>query len=214
MKVISTNLGKLTTFQWKGKEKQTGIYKNPVEHAIYLRENGIDEDVVVERKVHGGQTKACYLYSINHYSYWQKIYPKLDWQLGMFGENLTVEDLDESKLYIGDIYQVGQAEIQITEPRLPCYKFGHKMGDQGIIKKFIDTTFCGSYVAVLEEGDVENGDEFILLEENPNKLSIAEVFVMIYATSLNDKLRKKLQKETALPEKLKSQLMKKYGIKG
>lgn len=212
MKVISANLGRLTKFQWKGREKQTGIYKHPAEHPIYLMENGVDEDVVVEPKIHGGPTKACYLYSVNHYSFWQKIYPKLDWGLGMFGENLTVEDLDETKLYIGDVYEVGEAEIVITEPRQPCYKLGHKMGDQGMIQKFIDSTFCGSYVGVLEDGHVDNGDEFVLLEENPNKLSIADVFKMIYATDLDDKLKKKLQNETALPEKLKKELIKKHKL--
>jgi len=182
MKIISTNIGQRTSFQWNGKEKFTGINKKPVNHPIHLGKSDVIGDVVIEREVHAGPTKACYLYSADHYPYWKTRYPDLDWHIGMFGENLTVEGLDETTLYIGSIYKIGNAKIQITEPRQPCYKFGFKMGDQGILKKFINTTFCGSYVRVIEEGEVQTGDEFILQEESSNKLSVAEVFALIYAS--------------------------------
>lgn len=207
MKIVSTNIGQRTSFIWNGKEKFTGINKKPVDFPIRLGKSDVVGDVVTERKVHAGPTKACYLYSADHYPYWKNIYPNLGWHLGMFGENLTVEGLDETTLYIGDIYKVGDAKIQITEPRQPCYKFGYKMGDQGIIKKFINTTFCGSYIGVLEEGEVQSGDEFILHEESPNQLSVGDAFQMIYGSEINEDLRLKLEKETALPDKLKGKLI-------
>jgi len=212
MNIISTNIGQRTSFMWNGKKKFTGINKMPVEYPIRLGKSDVVGDVVTERKVHAGPTKACYLYSADHYSYWKNLYPDLDWHLGMFGENLTVEDLDETTLYIGNMYQVGSAKIIITEPRQPCYKFGFKMGDQGIIKKFINNTFCGSYTGVLEEGEVQTGDEFILLAESPNQLSVADAFKMIYADDINDKLKSKLQNETAPPEKLQKDLIKKHKL--
>jgi len=207
MKIISTNIGQRTSFQWNGKEKFTGINKKPVNHPIHLGKSDVVGDVVIEREVHAGPTKACYLYSADHYPYWKNLYPDLDWHIGMFGENLTVEGLDETTLYIGSIYKVGNAKIQITEPRQPCYKFGFKMGDQGILKKFINTTFCGSYVRVIEEGEVQTGDEFILQEESSNKLSVAEVFALIYASHMDEKLKLKLEIETGLPKKLKDKLI-------
>ncbi|MCP4457587.1 MAG: MOSC domain-containing protein [Cytophagales bacterium] len=207
MKVISTNIGKRTSFQWNGEEKFTGINKKPVDHPIHLGKTDVVGDVVIERVVHAGPAKACYLYSADHYPYWKNIYPNQEWHLGMFGENLTVEGLDETTLYIGNVYQVGSAKIVITEPRQPCYKFGFKMGDQGILKKFINTTFCGSYIGVLEEGEVNAGDEFILLEESPNELSIAEVFKMRFTSDPNNGLITKLENETALPEKLHIELL-------
>ena len=207
MKIISTNIGQRTSFQWNGKEKFTGIHKKPVNRPISLGKSDVVDDVVVERDVHAGPTKACYLYASDHYAYWQTLYPHLEWHNGMFGENLTVEGLDETTLYIGNIYQVGKAKIRITEPRQPCYKFGHKMGDQGIIKKFINTTYSGIYIGVDEEGEVQMGDKFRLLEESNNQLSVAEVFNYLYARDTSQSTQQKIEKETGLPEKLKTKLL-------
>ncbi len=210
MKIISTNIGDRTAFQWNGKEEFTGINKKPVDHPIMLGKTDVVNDVVIERNVHGGVNKACYLYASDHYPYWKNLYPNLDWHIGMFGENLTVEGLDETKLYIGNSYIIGRAKIRITQPRQPCYKFGHKMGDQGIIKKFINSTFSGSYIGIIEEGEVQVGDVFELLEENPNQLSIAEVFQSTYSKSIDDKIKRKIEDETFLPEKLKTKLINKF----
>ena len=207
MKIISTNIGQRIPFEWNGKTEYTGINKRPVNQPISLGKSDVLDDVVVEREVHAGPTKACYLYSLDHYVYWQALYPNLKWHNGMFGENLTVEGLDETNLFIGNIYQIGNAIIRITEPRQPCYKFGHHIGDQGIIKKFINTTFSGSYIGVEEEGVIQSGDNFELLEESNNHLSVAEVFGYLYSKDTSLSIKSKIEAETGLPEKLKVRLL-------
>ena len=147
MKVISTNIAQPTTFTWNGKEVITGIYKKPTDVPIYLGKDDVRGDVVSDRKVHGGEFKACYLFSANHYPYWQRLYPNLDWNYGMLGENLTIEDLDERQLFIGDIYKLGDALVQITIPREPCFKFAHKFGTEDVLQQFIDHGYSGTYVS-------------------------------------------------------------------
>jgi MOSC domain-containing protein YiiM len=130
----------------------------------------------------------------------------------MFGENLTVEGLDETKLFIGDVFKIGTATIRITEPRQPCYKFGYKMGDQRIIRKFINTPFSGSYVAVKHQGDVKMGDEPVLINSTDNQLSVAEVFHLIYSKSDDKKLKDKVLREEQLHSVLKQRLLKNFTI--
>jgi len=116
MKVIATNIGESTTVDWRGRKIQTGIFKYPIDEPIFLKKEDVVRDTVIDRKHHGGEFKACYLFSSDYYNDWKNNYPDLDWDWGMFGENLTIEGLDENKLFIGDIYQIGDAIVQITEP--------------------------------------------------------------------------------------------------
>jgi len=180
MQVVSTNLGEKKTVNWKGKKVETGIYKQPVEGAIYLGAYGVQKDQVVDLKVHGGIDKSCYLYSEDHYSYWKEVYSQLGWNWGMFGENLTVSGLDESKIYIGDIYEVGDAHIQVSQPRQPCYKLGIRFGDQKILKDFIKSGFSGAYVRVIKEGLVKKGDTLKLIIRSRSGLPVSEIFRMLY----------------------------------
>lgn len=129
MKIISTNIGNPTVILWNCKEEKTGIFKYPVNEAVCLRKNDIAKDTIIDRVHHGGSNKACYLFAADNYPYWKEIYPKLEWNWGMFGENLTVEGLNESLVRIGDIYKIGSAIVQISQPREPCYKLGVRFKD-------------------------------------------------------------------------------------
>ena len=160
MKVISTNIGTKTKIFWNGEEQTTGIYKYPTKTAIRLEKEAVATDVVADRRVHGGIFKACYLFSSAQYPYWKEKYPHLDWDWGMFGENLTMEGMDEAKLKIGSIYQLGTAKVQITQPREPCYKLGIRFGDQKILGEFVAHGYPGTYVKVLTEGEVTVGDSY------------------------------------------------------
>ena len=206
MKVISTNTAKPTTITWNGKEVTTGIYKTPTNTPIHLGKENVKGDEVSDRKVHGGEHKACYLFSLNHYKYWQVLYPNLEWNHGMFGENLTVEDLDETKLNIGDIYKVGTALVQITQPREPCFKFGLKFGSQMVLKQFIDYGFPGTYVRVLEEGQVKNNDVFELVKPAKNSLTTAEFFNLLFSKNKNQELLNLAINNDALPIKKRNKL--------
>ena len=206
MKVISTNIAKPTTIIWNGKEVATGIYKTPTSSPIYLGKENVKGDEVSDRNVHAGEYKACYLFSLNQYKYWENLYPNLEWNHGMFGENLTVKDLDETKLNVGDIYKIGTATVQITQPREPCFKFGVKFGSQNALKQFINHGFPGAYVRVLEEGEVENNDVFELVKQAKNSLTIADLFNLLFAKDKNQELLNLAINNDALPVKKRNKL--------
>lgn len=201
MKVISTNIAQKTTIKWKGKDIETGIFKKSVSE-IFLGYTDVENDNVIERKYHGGVDKACYLYSSDHYQYWKELYPDLDWSYGMFGENITVKDLDETELYIGDIFEIGSATIQISEPRLPCYKLGVRFGSQKIIKEFNNTTFSGAYVRVLKNGIIKPNDEFKLVEKH-NRITLSDVYSLFSSNKNNQELIKNALNEPHLADEFK-----------
>lgn len=180
MKVISTNLGKPTTFIWNGKEEQTGIFKKPVSEALSLTAIDVSKDTVIDRLHHAGINKACYLFASDNYPYWKKLYPELDWDWGMFGENLTIEGLDESTLRVGDIYSLGTALVQVSQPREPCYKLGVRFGTQNILRQFIDHNRPGTYVRILEEGEVKTGDRLVLTEQSENTLTTQQFYELMF----------------------------------
>ena len=180
MKVLSTNIGEPTTILWRGKEVKTGIYKYPVDQPIFLDKEDVAGDHVIDRRYHGGVDKACYLYAAEHYPFWKEKYPNLDWNYGMFGENLTVSGFQEEAIKIGSVYQLGTAKVQISRPRQPCYKLGVRFGNPAIIKQFIDSKFSGVYVRVIEPGSVSAGDEFILDNENIQGISIKELNTLLF----------------------------------
>ncbi|SFG09237.1 MULTISPECIES: MOSC domain-containing protein [Salegentibacter] len=185
MKIISTNIGKPTKIIWNSKEVLTGIYKIPTDEAVYLAKNNVMNDEISDRKHHGGFYKACYIFSVEQYPYWKNLYPNLEWNWGMFGENLTVADFDERKVFLGDVYKVGDAVVQVSDYREPCYKLGYKFGDQNVLKQFIKRGYAGTYVSILEEGSVAKNDHFTLIERPDKSLSVAELFHLIYAKEKN-----------------------------
>ncbi len=187
MKVIATNISEPKTISWRGKEVKTGIFKYPTSEPLYLGTEDVRKDAVIDRKYHGGEHKACYLFSADYYSYWKHLYPDLDWNWGMFGENLTVLGMDENLIRIGDIYKIGTSIVQLSEPREPCYKLGAKFGDQAVLKQFIHHAHCGTYVRVLEEGEVAVNDRIELIKQSDNPLTIAAYFKMLYATTKDTK---------------------------
>lgn len=201
MKIISTNLGKPTTFTWNGKQETTGIYKKPTNKPIYLTKNDVIGDEVSNRLNHGGHYKACYLFSAEQYPYWKNLYPELDWTWGMFGENLTVSGFDERKVYLGDIYKVGETTVQISQYREPCYKFGHKFGTQNVLKQFIKHGFGGTYISILEEGYVAVNDKFVLIERPKNSLTVFDLFNLVYTKEKNQDLLKIAIESKAIPPK-------------
>lgn len=176
MRVISVNISEKKEVNYNGKIIETGIFKFPVEGAIFLGEQDVENDAVIDRRYHGGIEKAVYAYSENHYEYWKKLYPNLNWHYGMFGENLTISNLEETEIYVGSQYKLGETIIEVTKPREPCMKLGLVFGTQKILKQFWNSTKSGIYFKVLQTGEVKAGDELILLKKVENKPSIAEVY--------------------------------------
>ncbi|MDO5981617.1 MOSC domain-containing protein [Flavivirga spongiicola] len=208
MKVLSTNIAKPTSVIWNGKELITGIYKKPTNKPIYLEKEGVKNDEVSDKKVHGGVFKACYIFSDEHYSYWKNRYPNLNWDYGMFGENLTISGLNEKEIYIGDIYEVGDALVQVTQPREPCFKFGIKFETQKALKEFIEHGYPGTYVRILKEGLVKNGDAFKLVKQAKNSLTTWQLFDLLFSKNKNEALIKLAIENEALPLRKREKLKK------
>lgn len=195
MKVVSVNIGEQQKVKWRLRTIQTGIFKYPVK-SIMLGRTDVEKDDVVDRKYHGGVDKACYLFSADTYKNWKEKYPELDWDWGMFGENATVEGLNESNIFIGSTYSLGSAIVEVSEPRQPCFKLGIRFGTQKVLKQFIAEGNCGVYVRVLQSGQVKPEDEFILIEKGSD-ISIRDVFQLMYKKHTNPGL---LNDALALPK--------------
>lgn len=176
MKIISTNIGARKETDWKGELVTTGIFKFAVNTPIFLNYEEVAGDEISDREHHGGALQAVYGYSIKHYDYFKKLYPNLDFQMGMFGENLTMDALDETKIHSGDTFKVGDSILEASVQRDPCYKLGIRFNNMKILKQFWNTTFCGVYFKVIKTGFVKSGDEFIQIKSCPENPTIADLY--------------------------------------
>ena len=206
MQIVSTNIAKPKNIIWNNREFTTGIYKTPIHQPIFLGKQGVQNDEVSDRNVHGGEFKACYLFSSDHYSYWKNLYPNLDWDFGMFGENLTISSFNERHINIGDIYEIGPALVQVTQPREPCFKFAYKFGSENVLKQFIDYGYSGTYIRILEEGFVKTDDPLKLIEKAKNSISVWQFFNLLYSKEKNQEHIKLIQDNNALPKRKRDKL--------
>jgi len=212
MIVISTNIAQPTTVIKNNKTVKTGIYKTHVENGISLGLTDVVGDAVMDRKHHGGIDKACYLYSADHYPFWQKKFPDLHWTHGMFGENLTVKGLDESKINIGDTFKVGTAIIQVSEPRRPCSILGIRFGTQAMVKEFYHQPYPGIYVRVLKEGKIKKNDTLKLIDKEKNSISIAAVYSLFAMDDKNHSLAKKAIDINSLAQVCKNSITERFKL--
>jgi MOSC domain-containing protein YiiM len=185
MKIVSLNVGLPRIVESNGEPVTTGIFKEPVQGAVMARTLNLDGDRQADLSVHGGISKAVYGYPVEHYEFWKRELPDMELPYGMFGENFTTEGLQESTLNVGDRFRVGEAELMVTEPRLPCYKLGIKFGRIDILRRFLESRRTGFYFAVLKEGLVKAGDEIELLNRDSNNITIADI-TRLYAFEKND----------------------------
>lgn len=176
MIVKSVNIGEKKAINYKGKIVETGIFKQPVNQPIFLGEEDVENDAVIDRRYHGGIEKAVYAYSENHYDYWKQLYPNLDFNFGMFGENITISNLEETEIQVGNTYELGEVVLEVTKPREPCMKLGLVFGTQAVLKQFWNSTMSGIYFKVLKTGNVSVGDQLTLIKRSDNSPTIAQVY--------------------------------------
>ena len=164
-----------------------------------LREKNIDGDGQGDLRVHGGTYKAIYGYPYEHYAYWQRELQRDDLNYGQFGENLTVEGLLEEAVHIGDVFQVGSAvRLQITQPRVPCFKLAYKMGLPEFPKQFLESRRVGFYFRVLEEGEITAGDAIERIEVASEPMSITKIVNLRYFDTDNREKIAQARKQPAL----------------
>jgi MOSC domain-containing protein YiiM len=211
VKIISVNVALPRLVEWDGQIVSTGIYKVPVAGRVILRTLNLDGDRQADLTVHGGPSKAVYVYPAEHYSYWRDELPGTELPWGMFGENLTTEGLDESTINIGDRFRVGSAEVMVTVPRMPCYKLGIKFGRSDIIKRFLVSRRTGFYFSVQREGEVAAGDEIESIGRDGNNVTVADI-TRLYARPIKSdddvELMRRAIAVEALPESWRSHFRK------
>ena len=200
MKLLSINVGLPREVSRQGKTILTGIFKDPVKGPVMLRTLNLDGDKQADLSVHGGPSKAVYVYPGEHYQYWRSELPGMNLIWGAFGENFTTEGLLEGEINIGDRFRIGKAEVMVTEPRMPCYKLGIKFGNPKMVKRFLASRRTGFYFAVMREGRVEAGDGLELLNRDGNNITVADI-TRLYAFERNDlKTLERAVRVEALPE--------------
>ncbi len=180
MKLLSVNISPPKEVVHTGKTVTTGIFKTPVDGRIMLRKLNLDGDGQADLVGHGGIYKAAYAYSVENYDYWERELGRTDFAFGQFGENFTVERMLEDEIHVGDVFRVGGALVEVTQPRVPCYKLGIKMGLRGFEKKFLASGRVGFYLRVLEEGKVGAGDALHRVRTGPERMTVQEICHLLY----------------------------------
>jgi MOSC domain-containing protein YiiM len=172
--VVSVNVGQLHDVPWRGSVVATGIFKAPVAGRVPVRGVNVGGDVQADLRYHGGPTKAVYAYAAEDYAWWSDELGR-DVGAGTFGENLTVQGLDVGGAVLGERWRVGTALLAVTEPRIPCFKLGIRMGDQRFVRRFAQALRPGAYLRIVEEGDVAAGDEVTIVDRPDHEVTVTTV---------------------------------------
>jgi MOSC domain-containing protein YiiM len=175
MKILSLNVGLPKEVQAGRALVVTSIFKEPVEGRRAVKRHNIDGDRQADLTVHGGPYKAIYCYPNEHYAYWSRRLPEFALPFGVFGENLTTEGLTEESVCIGDQYRVGTAILQVSQPRMPCFKLAIRFGRADMVKLFWQSGLSGIYFSIVEEGDLSAGDSIQHLSRIQNAISVADI---------------------------------------
>lgn len=192
MKLVSVNVSLGRTVRWKGREIETGIFKEPVEGPVRVGRTNLEGDRQSDLRVHGGEYKAVYAYSAEYYDWWRRELGRT-LPFGTFGENLTIEGFPEEEACVGDLFRIGSAVLEAVQPRFPCFKLGLKFEDDSIVERFLDSERWGVYFRVVEEGVLSVGDEVVLVSRDPSRMPVPEVLrLMLAETPSPETLRRAL----------------------
>ena len=178
--LLSVNVGLPKDVPWQGKTVFTGVFKEPVAGPRRVRRLNVDGDGQGDLAGHGGEQRAVFVYQIDSYRYWERELGRSDFVYGQFGENFTVEGLSDDEVCIGDRYQIGTAVFEVTQPRVTCYRVGIRMNDPRIPALLVSHRRPGFYFRVLQEGEVQAGDEIIKFASGPEQMTAAEVDALLY----------------------------------
>lgn len=173
-RVVSLNVGTPRQVEWHGRTVTSAIWKEPVDGRRLLAGVNVDGDDQADRRVHGGPTKSVYAYAREDYGWWET---ELDRHLepGTFGDNLTLEGIDPAAAVVGERWRLGAVVLRVSEPRIPCFKLGMRMGDAGFVDRFAGAARPGTYLAIESPGEVGAGDDIELLHRPDHGLTVGMV---------------------------------------
>jgi MOSC domain-containing protein YiiM len=179
-RLISVNVGLPRDIAWQGKTVHTAVWKTSVQGRRMVRRLNIDGDGQGDLAGHGGEHRAVFVYQIDSYRYWQNHLGRSDFTFGEFGENFTVEGLSDDEVCIGDHYRIGSAVFEVTQPRVTCYRIGIRMNEPRMAALLVSHGRPAFYFRVLEEGEVEAGDEIVRVTQGPETMTISDVNALLY----------------------------------
>jgi ferredoxin-NADP reductase/MOSC domain-containing protein YiiM len=179
-RLLSVNVGLPRDVSWRGRTVHTGIWKTPVMGRRMVRRLNIEGDGQGDLKGHGGERRAVYVYQMDSYRYWQNHLGRNDFVYGQFGENFTVDGLSDAEVCIGDRYRIGSALFEVTQPRVTCYRVGIRMNEPDMPALLVKHGRPGFYFRVLDEGEVQAGDEITQVAPGPERMSVFEVNALLY----------------------------------
>ena len=179
-RLLSVNVAMPKEVPWQGKTVFTGVFKNPVDGPRRVGRLNVDGDGQGDLAGHGGEQRAVFVYQIDSYRYWERELGRSDFVYGQFGENFTVDGLSDDEVCIGDRYQIGGALLEVTQPRVTCYRVGIRMNDPRIPALLVSHGRPGFYFRVLEEGEVQAGDEILKVASGQEQMTVAEVDALLY----------------------------------
>src|SRR5438093_4104195 len=194
--LLSVNVGMPKDVPWQGRTVFTGVFKDPVTGPRRVRKLNIDGDGQGDLAGHGGEQRAVFVYQIDSYRYWQRELGRNDFVYGQFGENFTVDGLSDQEVCIGDRYRVGGAMFEVTQPRVTCYRVGIRMNEPRMPALLVSHGRPGFYLRVLEEGEVEAGNEIVQVAAGPERMTVFEINVLLY---MPDHSRSELQRALRIP---------------
>ena len=207
MNILSVNISGAKQADYNGRVVGTGIYKEPVAGPVQAGKLTLEGDRQVDHRYHGGEHKAVYAYPYEHYSYWAEQLGRDDFSYGQFGENFTTEGVLETDVHIGDRFRIGEALVEVTQPRVPCFKLGMKMEDPRFVQVFLRSGLSGFYLRVLEEGQVEAGNAIEREFTHPEKITVRAIHHLYFNDSTNREEIKRALSVEALSKEWRKQLM-------
>ncbi len=204
MKLVSLNIGKVTTVNWQGKPIETSFFKKPTSESQQVTPLGFKNDQQADLTVHGGIDKAIYCYPKEHYAFWEKELG-IKIQAGAFGENLITIGLIDSEVNIGDVYKFGDVELQVCQPRFPCFKLNIAFNNKEMLARFIDANRFGFYFKVLKGGTMKPNAS-IELVKSVNSQKVSQVVKAFTERSSNKALLEETINNPFLAEQAKDYL--------
>src|SRR6266700_3882218 len=195
-RLLSVNVGLPRDIAWRGETVRTAIWKEPVQGRRMVRRLNIDGDGQGDLAGHGGEYRAVFVYQMESYHYWERQLGRNDFVFGQFGENFTVDGLSDKEVCVGDQYRIGSALFEVTQPRVTCYRVGIRMNEPQMAALLVSHRKPGFYFRVLQEGEVEAGDEIIKVADGPERMTVAEIDGMLY---LSGHSREQLERALRIP---------------
>jgi MOSC domain-containing protein YiiM len=191
--LLSVNVGMPKDVQWRGRTVHTGVWKSPVTGPRMVRRLNIDGDGQGDLAGHGGEQRAVLAYQLQSYQHWRQLFGRDDLGPGSFGENLTIDGLEDDEVCIGDRYRIGEVQLEVTQPRVTCFRVGMRVSEPQLPSLLVAHHRPGFYLRVLTEGLIEAGEEITRTARGRHALTVAEVDALLYLPGHDvDRLRQAL----------------------